>query len=100
MAATRHVRTFYQQLVAVTGVTVPAVGPLWEAFGLVDTAPGDPDSVDSETAIGPGFAHDSRTMEMGGGTPRPMSDETLAADHGDAFGRHGDGEGALPPKKV
>jgi serine/threonine-protein kinase len=94
------VRAFYQELVAVTGISAPEARPAWEAFGLMGSTAPDADSVDSETAIGPGFAHDARTIEMGGGTPRPMTDETLAADYGDGHGRRQDDDRSHPAKKV
>ena len=50
--------------------------PPWDAFSPVESVPAEPDSTDTETALGLGIAHDAHTIDSG---LTPRADEPRAA---------------------
>lgn len=69
-------RACFREWLFVCGHDDPAPRPAWDAFGPIESVPPEPDSTDTETALGLGLAHDAHTIGSGA-VPRP--DEPRAA---------------------
>lgn len=72
------VRACFREWLFVCGYEEPASRPAWDAFGPIESIPAEPDSSDTETALGLGLAHDAHTIGPGAAAT-PRADEARAA---------------------
>ena len=74
-------RACFREWLFVCGHEDPAPRPAWDAFGPVESMPAEPDSSDTETALGLGLAHDTHTI--GSGVTPHTSEPRAASSHDD-----------------